>query len=119
MEDRIAVMDTVQISSTAKEKSNRYLSTKQLEDIIRNGEGYVCRRTSPNHEGLYNDNKFIMRGKFYGKKLDIVFAVNDENIGVITQMSQHADTYKGRFYQKVGDSVKDAVEYMEGRTESG
>lgn len=113
MGDSNSIMSTIHISSTADDKSKRYLSNEELEDTIRNGEGYVCRRTSPNHKNLYNDSNFLMRGEFHGEKLDIVFAVNDDSIGVITQMSQHADSYRGRFYEKIGDSVQDAVTYVE------
>jgi hypothetical protein len=105
-------MDTIHVSNTAKNKSERYLSAKQLRDVIYCEEGYICRKTSPNHEGLYDDNKFIMRGRFYDTNIDIVFVVGDKDITVITQMSQHTNSLQGRYYQEIGNSVEDAISYL-------
>lgn len=107
-----AVIDSIYISNTAKNKSNRYLSSDQLRSVIRHKEGYICKKASPNHEDLYEDNKFIMRGEFYDVEIDIVFVVGGEDITVVTQMSQHANSLKGRYYQKIGNSVEDTLSYL-------
>ena len=54
-----------------------------------------------------------MRGEFFGQSLDIIFAVEDDHIVVITQMSQHSDSLRGRFYEFIGSSVTAAIEYAE------
>lgn len=107
-------IDTIDVSETAAEKATRYLTAAQLRRVLREETGYVCTRTSPNHDNLYADNKFIMRGEFCGHSLDIVFAVDGRSIVVITQTSQHADSLRGRFYQYVGDSAAAALEYEDG-----
>ncbi|ERG96771.1 hypothetical protein [Haloquadratum walsbyi] len=104
-------LDTIIITNTAAEKSKRYLSSSQLKKVLREETGYICRQASPNHDGLYADNKFIMRGDFFGQSLDIIFAVEDDHIVVITQMSQHSDSLRGRFYEFIGSSVTAAIEY--------
>lgn len=108
-------LDRVEITDTAAEKADRYLSEAELERALRQGTGYVCTQTSPNHEDLYPDNEFVMRGEFCGQSLDIVFTVEDDRVVVVTQMSQHADSLRGRFYEYVGDSAADAVEYCRAR----
>jgi len=102
-------VDRVEISHTAAEKADRYLSPAQLETVLREHTGYVCRRTSPNHDNLYPDNEFTLRGEFYGLSLDIVFAVESDRVAVITQMSQHSDSLRGQFYEYVGDTAEDAI----------
>lgn len=112
MSETNSVLDTIHISGTAKDKSKRYLSEEQLKNVIKYKEGYICKKTSPNHEGLYEDNKFIMRGRFYDTNIDIVFVIEDRNITVITQMSQHTNSLRGRYYQEIGNSVEDAISYL-------
>jgi hypothetical protein len=108
-------IDSIDVSETAAKKATRYLTAAQLRRVLRTETGYVCTRTSPNHDDLYADDTFIMRGDFCGQSLDIVFAVEGESLVVITQTSQHADSLRGRFYQYVGDSAADALEYVDGR----
>lgn len=102
----------IDISQTAREKRGRYLRPDQLRSAVRDGTGHVYRRTSPNHEGLYDENKFILRGTFDGVELDIVFVVEQTQIVVVTQMSQHKTTLRGRFYEEVGRTVADAVAWL-------
>lgn len=104
-------LTTIEVTKTAAEKRARYLNESQLKDALREATGYVCRKSSPNHDNLYADNEFIIRGEFDGQALDIVFTVEDECVVVITQMSQHSDSLRGRFYEYVGESAADAVEY--------
>lgn len=104
-------LSRIEISHTAEKKADRYLTASQLKTVLREGTGYVCKRTSPNHEGLYADAEFTMRGEFHGVALDIVFAVEDDHVAVVTQMSQHNDSLRGQFYQYIGDTAQDAVEY--------
>ena len=99
----------IRVSDTAREKRGRYLTPDQLRDAIRAETGHVCRRTSPNHDGLYDPNRFLFRGTFAGRPLDIVFVVDPDRIVVVTQMSQHADSVRGRFYEAVGTTARDAV----------
>jgi hypothetical protein len=106
-------LDRIIITHTAAEKSERYLTQSQLKKVLRESTGYICRQASPNHHGLYANNKFIMRGEFFGQSLDIIFAVEDDHIVVITQMSQHSDSLRGRFYEFIGSSVTAAIEYAE------
>lgn len=103
-------LDTIAVSQTAREKRGRYLGPKQLRSALRECTGYVCRKTSPNHEGLYDDSKFIMRGEFFDTPLDIVFTVEPDRVVVVTQMSQHSESVRGRFYEQVGTTARDAVE---------
>jgi hypothetical protein len=109
------MIHTIVISQTAANKADRYLTTSQLKDVLRDSTGYICRQASPNHDGLYPENEFIMRGEFFGHSLDIVFAVEADQIIVITQMSQHADSLRGRFYEFIGDSVPTAIEHAQQR----
>mgnify|MGYP006296354091 CR=1 FL=1 len=104
-------LDTIEVTKTAAEKRDRYLNEAQLTDALRAETGYVCRKSSPNHEDLYADNEFIIRGEFDGHELDIVFTVEENRVVIITQMSQHSDSLRGRFYEYVGESAADAVEY--------
>ena len=107
--------DTIDVTATAAEKADRYLNPTQLERVLRQETGYVCRKRSPNHEGLYPDDEFLIRGEFCGESLDIAFVVEDDRIVVVTQMSQHADSLRGRFYERIGDSAADAVAYHRSR----
>lgn len=50
-----------------------------------------------------------MRGTFFGTDLDIVFTVEPDRIVVVTQMSQHANSLRGHFYEQVGTTAADAV----------
>ncbi|ERG89704.1 MAG: hypothetical protein J07HX5_01876 [halophilic archaeon J07HX5] len=102
-------LDTVHVSETARAKRDRYLTPAELRTVLRDRAGYVCRKTSPNHEGLYDKTKFIMRGQFRKTDLDIVFTVEPDRLVVVTQMSQHADSLRGRFYEQVGTTAADAV----------
>jgi hypothetical protein len=102
-------LDTVRVSETARAKRDRYLTPAELRTVLRDRAGYVCRKTSPNHEGLYDETKFIMRGRFFGTDLDVVFTVEPDRLVVVTQMSQHADSLRGRFYEQVGTTAADAV----------
>ncbi|GAA5433526.1 hypothetical protein [Haloarcula japonica] len=104
-------VDRITVSHTAMEKADRYLTPEQLKTVLREHTGYVCRRTSPNHDDLYPNNEFTLRGEFCGLPLDIVFAVEDDHVTVITQMSQHSDSLRGQFYEYVGDTAEDAVEH--------
>ncbi|MFT4880650.1 MAG: hypothetical protein ACI9CA_000933 [Natronomonas sp.] len=100
------------ISETARKKRDRYLRPDQLRRTLRNGSGSVYRRSSPNHDGLYDESRFILRGTFHGKDLDIVFVVERTTITVVTQMGQHATTMQGRFYDEVGRTAADAVAWV-------
>jgi hypothetical protein len=102
-------LDDVVITQTAREKSNRYLTPAQLRTTLREASGYVCRKTSPAHEGLYDDSKFIIRGTFSDTDLDIVFTVESDRVVVVTQMSQHSQSLRGRFYERIGTTAADAV----------
>ncbi|PSQ45453.1 hypothetical protein BRD17_01410 [Halobacteriales archaeon SW_7_68_16] len=106
-------LDDIRISATAREKRERYLSPNQLRTVLRSRTGYVCRKASPTHEGLYDDNRFLLRGTFFDVDLDIVFVVADGHATVVTQMSQHATSVRGRFYEYVGESAADAVATLE------
>ena len=107
-------LDTVRVTTTAREKRDRYLTPEELRTALREGSGYVCRKTSPNHEGLYDERKFTIRGTFSGTDLDIVFTVETDHIVVLTQMSQHAESLRGRFYEQVGTTAADAVAAVRG-----
>jgi hypothetical protein len=107
----------IRVSDTAREKRGRYLSPAQLRDALRTETGHVCRRTSPNHDGLYDSSKFLFRGTFADRSLDIVFVVERDRTVVVTQMSQHADSVRGRFYETVGTTARDAVESTEATSE--
>lgn len=102
-------LDDIVVTQTAREKHNRYLTPAQLRAALRQGSGYVCRKRSPAHEGLYDDSKFIIRGTFSDTDLDIVFTVESDRVVVITQMSQHSQSLRGRFYERVGTTAADAV----------
>ena len=102
-------LQDIRVTDTAAEKSDRYLTPAQLRRALRAGEGYVARKRSPNHDDLYDDTRFVFRGEFGDTPLDVVFEVEDECVVVITQMSQHADSLRGRFYERVGTTVADAV----------
>ncbi|ESS10905.1 MAG: hypothetical protein A07HR60_02048 [uncultured archaeon A07HR60] len=102
----------ITVSKTAMDKQRRYLTASQLRDALRNAYGRVHRRTSPNHDGLYPQNKFVFRGTFHGKDIDIVFVVEDDQTTVITQMSQHVDSLQGRYYEQVGTSASEAIANM-------
>jgi hypothetical protein len=54
-----------------------------------------------------------MREQFCGQSLDIVFAVDGDRVVVVTQMSQHAESLRGRFYEYVGETAVDAVAYAD------
>lgn len=107
-------LDDIAVSDTARAKRRRYLTPSRLAAVLRTDEGRVYRRTSPNHDGLYADDEFILRGTFDGLALDVVFAVERDpaRVVVITQMSQHAESLRGRFYERVGDTAADAVERL-------
>ena len=102
-------LETIRVTRTAREKRDRYLAPAQLRTALREGTGYVCRKTSPNHEGLYDETTFTIRGTFAGQPLDIVFTVESDRIVVLTQMSQHAESLRGRFHERVGETAADAV----------
>ncbi|ELY97571.1 hypothetical protein C482_13149 [Natrialba chahannaoensis JCM 10990] len=102
-------LDTIRITTTARKKCDRYLTPAELKTTLRDRSGYVCRKVSPNHEGLYDKTKFIIRGTFFDIDLDIVFVVESDHIVILTQMSQHADSLRGQFYEQVGTTVADAV----------
>lgn len=106
-------IDSIEVSGTARQKTDRYLSVPQLKTVLREATGYVCTKSSPNHDGLYPDNEFILRGEFCGLPLDIVFVVETDCIVVVTQMSQHSESLRGRFYEHVGETVADAVDYAQ------
>lgn len=103
-------IDRIEVTRTAAKKSGRYLTPTQLRTVLREHTGYVCTRSSPNHEGLYSDTEFIIRGEFYGCSLDIVFVVEANHLVVVTQMSQHNDSLRGRFYEYVGETAADAID---------
>jgi hypothetical protein len=102
-------LDDVRVTRTARDKRDRYLTPAELRAAIREGAGYVCRKTSPNHDGLYDDSEFLLRGTFSGVELDIVFRIERDHVVVITQMSQHSESVRGRFYEHVGSTAADAV----------
>ena len=104
-----ASLDDIRVTRTARQKSNRYLTPAQLRTVLREETGYVCRKRSPAHEGLYDDSKFILRGTFLGMDLDIVFTVETDRVVVVTQMSQHSKSLRGRFYERIGTTAADAV----------
>jgi hypothetical protein len=104
----------IRVTATAEKKRGRYLGPEQLRTALRTGSGYVCRKCSPNHEGLYDDSEFVMRGTFAGTDLDIVFTVERDRVVVVTQMSQHAESLRGRFYERVGATAADAVAAVSG-----
>lgn len=99
----------IAVSDTAAEKRGRYLTPAQLRTALREGSGRVYRRSSPNHDGLYDQRRFVIRGTFAGTPLDIVFAVETGRVVVVTQMSQHATTLEGRFYEAIGTTAADAA----------
>ena len=99
----------VRVTDTAAEKSGRYLTPGQLRTVLREEEGYVARKSSPGHDGLYDDDRFILRGEFFDTPLDVVFVVEADHVVVVTQMSQHARSLRGRFYERVGTVAADAV----------
>ncbi len=102
-------LDDIRVTETAREKRNRYLTPAQLRATLRDGTGYVCRKQSPNHDGLYDSSKFLMRGQFFETELDIAFVLEDDHTVVVTQMSQHSESLRGRFYERVGTTAADAV----------
>jgi hypothetical protein len=104
-------LDRIEVSHTAAQKADRYLTESQLRRVLREETGYVCTKSSPNHDDLYADDEFLMRGEFCGQSLDIVFAVEDDRVVVVTQMAQHSESLRGRFYQYVGDSAADGVDH--------
>ena len=104
-------LDDIAVTDTAREKRGRYLTPDQIRAVLREDSGYVCRRCSPTHDGLYAADRFILRGVFHGLELDIVFTVNANSVVVITQMSQHSKSLRGRFYERVGSTAADAVDY--------
>lgn len=104
------------MTDTAAEKSDRYLTPAQLRRALRTGEGYLARKSSPNHDDLYDTRQFVFRGEFEGVSLDIVFRVEDEYVVVITQMSQHADSLRGHFYEQVGTTASDAIRAVQNET---
>lgn len=106
-------IDRIDVSHTAAEKADRYLTPAQLKTVLRDHTGYVCRRASPNHDDLYPDDEFTMRGDFFDLSLDIVFCVEEDLVVVITQMSQHSDSLRGQFHEYVGNTAEDAIEYAQ------
>jgi hypothetical protein len=106
-------IDHIEVTHTAAKKSGRYLTPAQLRTVLREHTGYVCTRCSPNHEGLYSDTEFILRGEFDGIPLDIVFVVEPDHLVVVTQMSQHNDSLRGRFYEHVGATAADAIDRVQ------
>jgi hypothetical protein len=102
-------LDDIEVTRTAREKRTRYLTPAQLRTALREESGYVCRKSSPAHEGLYDDSKFILRGTFFDTGLDIVFTVETDRVVVVTQMSQHSESLRGRFYERIGTTAADAV----------
>jgi hypothetical protein len=107
-------LDTVHVTDTAAAKADRYLTPEQLWTALREGTGYVCRQRSPNHDGPYDETRFLMRGTFFGRPLDLVFAVESDRVVVITQTSRHADSLRGRFYERIGTTAADAVAALSG-----
>jgi hypothetical protein len=107
-------LDDIRVTETAREKRDRYLTPDQLRTVLREGAGYVCRKRSPNHEGLYDDSKFLMRGTFFETELDIAFIIEDDHVVVVTQMSQHSQSLRGRFYEQIGTTAADAVAAVSG-----
>jgi len=53
-----------------------------------------------------------VRGEFRGPPLDVV-VVESDRIVVVTQVSQHSESLRGRFYERVGETVADAVDYAQ------
>lgn len=102
-------LDEIQVSRTARTKRDRYLTPDQLRTALREGSGYVCRKASPNHEGLYDDSRFILRGTLFSMNLNIVFTIERDHVVVVTQMSQHSQSLRGRFYERVGTTTAEAV----------
>lgn len=102
-------LDEIRITETARAKRGRYLTCDQLRTVLRARSGYVCRKCSPNHEGLYDESEFLMRGTFFATDLDIVFTIESNCVVVVTQMSQHNESLRGRFYERVGTTAADAV----------
>jgi hypothetical protein len=104
-------LENIVISETARKKRDRYLRPEQLRGTLRNESGSVYRRSSPNHDGLYDENTFILRGTFHETALDIVFVVEHAKVVVVTQMGQHATTMEGRFHESIGETVPDAIRW--------
>ena len=102
-------LDEIIVTKTARDKQRRYLTPAQLRTVLREGVGRVHRRTSPNHDGLYPQNKFVFRGTFQETELDIVFIVEDGQTTIITQMSQHAESLQGMYYEQVGTTATEAI----------
>jgi len=57
----------------------------------------------------YDCLNFLLRGTFFGMDLDVVFTVETDRVVVVTQMSQHSKSLRGRFYEQVGTTAADAV----------
>ncbi len=41
--------------------------------------------------------------------LNIVFTIERDHVVVVTQMSQHSQSLRGRFYERVGTTTAEAV----------
>jgi|APHM01.1.fsa_nt_gi hypothetical protein len=106
-------LDEIIVSKTASDKQRRYLTPTQLRTVLREENGRVHRRSSPNHDGLYPKNKFVFRGTFHEKQLDIVFVTEDTQTTVITQMSQHTESLQGMYYEQVGTTAAEAIASIE------
>lgn len=105
-------LQDVVVSETARKKQGRYLRPEQLRRTLRTESGSVYRRSSPNHDGLYDENRFILRGTFHETALDIVFVVEHTKVVVVTQMGQHTTSMQGRFYETVGETAADAITWL-------
>lgn len=99
------------VTDKARSKSDRYLSESELKDTVLNGEYEIYQETSPYNPEMYEDNLYILRGRFDGHRLDIVVEIDGASMVVITQKGYHGATYEGsEFYEHIGESIRHCLE---------
>ena len=63
-------VDNIEVSGTAAKKRSRYLTAAQPKPVLPEQTGYACTKSSPNHDSLNPDNKFILPGQFTHTQLE-------------------------------------------------
>jgi hypothetical protein len=86
-------LDEIQVSRTARTKRDRYLTPDQFVG-----------RPHPTTRGCTT-----IRDSFFGMNLNIVFTIERDHVVAVTQMSQHSQSLRGRFYERVGTTTVEAV----------
>jgi len=54
--------DRIVASDMAHWKQWRYFDEMTNANALCSGTDYICRKTSPNHDRLYEENRFTIRG---------------------------------------------------------